>query len=88
MVSTYFFSHYLRQVLEALSFCHENRIIHRDLKVKFTLHNNLFNPLSPDKLHVFANDINKLSRENTECKINMVHFLAGHALHVVVPNQG
>ena len=67
MVSIYFFSHYLRQVLEALSFCHENRIIHRDLKVKFTLHN-LFNPLSPDKLHVFANDINKLSRENTECK--------------------
>ncbi|XP_068685696.1 peripheral plasma membrane protein CASK-like [Montipora foliosa] len=25
-------SHYLRQVLEALSFCHENRIVHRDLK--------------------------------------------------------
>ena len=28
------FSHYLRQVLEAVSFCHENDIIHRDLKVK------------------------------------------------------
>jgi len=27
-------SHYLRQVLEAVSFCHENDIIHRDLKVK------------------------------------------------------
>ena len=34
-IHVYFYSHYLRQVLEALSFCHENRIIHRDLKVKF-----------------------------------------------------
>lgn len=28
----YSFSHYMRQILEALRYCHENDILHRDLR--------------------------------------------------------
>lgn len=28
----YCFSHYMRQILEALRYCHENDILHRDLR--------------------------------------------------------
>lgn len=27
-------SHYMRQILEALRYCHDNNVIHRDVKVK------------------------------------------------------
>lgn len=28
-------SHYMRQILEALRYCHDNNVIHRDVKVSF-----------------------------------------------------
>lgn len=31
------FSHYMRQILEALRYCHDNNVIHRDVKVFLTL---------------------------------------------------
>lgn len=33
-----FLSHYMRQILEALRYCHDNNVIHRDVKV-FVTHN-------------------------------------------------
>uniref|UniRef100_A0A8C1MZN7 Protein kinase domain-containing protein n=1 Tax=Cyprinus carpio TaxID=7962 RepID=A0A8C1MZN7_CYPCA len=30
-------SHYMRQILEALRYCHDNNIIHRDVKVSSVL---------------------------------------------------
>ncbi|MED6241882.1 hypothetical protein ATANTOWER_029261 [Ataeniobius toweri] len=29
-------SHYMRQILEALRYCHDNNVIHRDVKVRFS----------------------------------------------------
>uniref|UniRef100_A0A8C8DTE6 Protein kinase domain-containing protein n=1 Tax=Oryzias sinensis TaxID=183150 RepID=A0A8C8DTE6_9TELE len=30
-------SHYMRQILEALRYCHDNNVIHRDVKVRQTV---------------------------------------------------
>lgn len=29
-------SHYMRQILEALRYCHDNNVIHRDVKVRIS----------------------------------------------------
>lgn len=31
-------SHYMRQILEALRYCHDNNVIHRDVKVSSVIH--------------------------------------------------
>lgn len=46
-------SHYLRQVLEAIRYCHENNIIHRDLKPHCVVLANLENS-APVKLCGFG----------------------------------
>lgn len=34
-VDVFLSSHYMRQILEALRYCHDNNVIHRDVKVRF-----------------------------------------------------
>ncbi|XP_045461398.1 peripheral plasma membrane protein CASK isoform X2 [Harmonia axyridis] len=70
-------SHYMRQILEALRYCHENDIIHRDIKPECVLLATMENS-APVKLGGFGVAIQLTDRMSapTSGRVGCLHFLA------------
>ncbi|CAB0042848.1 unnamed protein product, partial [Trichogramma brassicae] len=68
-------SHYMRQILEALRYCHENDIIHRDLKPQCALLAGKENS-APVKLRGFGVAIQLPTQPNGVGRIGCPHFMA------------
>ncbi|XP_018332051.1 peripheral plasma membrane protein CASK isoform X2 [Agrilus planipennis] len=70
-------SHYMRQILEALRYCHENDIIHRDLKPECILLTSKENS-APVKLGGFgvAIQISEKHSTNNVARVGCPHFMA------------
>ncbi|GBN43833.1 Peripheral plasma membrane protein CASK [Araneus ventricosus] len=70
-------SHYMRQVLEAVRYCHENDIIHRDIKPQCILLATVENS-APVKLGGFGSAIKVKGDKNVsgEGRIGTSHFMA------------
>uniref|UniRef100_A0A4W5NTA3 Calcium/calmodulin dependent serine protein kinase n=1 Tax=Hucho hucho TaxID=62062 RepID=A0A4W5NTA3_9TELE len=49
-------SHYMRQILEALRYCHDNNVIHRDVKIILFFRDF---QLLLETWHIYLNQINK-----------------------------
>lgn len=69
-------SHYMRQILEALRYCHENDIIHRDLKPQCALLAGKENS-APVKLRGFSVAVQlQTSQANGVGRVGCPHFMA------------
>ncbi|XP_066591790.1 peripheral plasma membrane protein CASK isoform X11 [Prorops nasuta] len=68
-------SHYMRQILEALRYCHENDIIHRDLKPQCALLAGKENS-APVKLRGFGVAVQLPASQNGVGRIGCPHFMA------------